>query len=603
MNINEIKDPKFLKDLNYDQLNDLCKDIREEIIRVTSINGGHLSSNLGVVELTLALHRHFDFAKDKLFLDVGHQCYTHKIVTGRKLDNLRKKDGISGFPKISESIYDHFEGGHSSNSLSNALGYAVARDLKKEKYEIVCVIGDASISNGLAFEALNDNRIQDHKMIIILNDNGMSISKNVGNVSKIFSRISTSGLYNKSKLAYKRISAKSKFGKKMYEAAFTFKNAIKRFLVRDNYFSQFGLNYIGVIDGHNIKKVEKALKRAKNSVKSTVIHVKTTKGLGYKEAEVDRIGEYHGIAPSQVKDIKPNMYWSATYSELFEELFKKDDKMVLISPATLHGSCFESLKDEFDNRVFDVGIAEEHAISFAAGLSLNGFKPYVSIYSTFLQRAIDEVSHDVARMKIPTTLLIDRCGLSDGDGNTHQGIFDEGFLMNVPNCTLCMASTIEEAKRLLELSANTDHLFAIRYPKGTVYSNPSAKSFDEGDWIDVISNNNRKVIISFGPVINEFKEKIADLDLKYDLINAIFQNTRKLDVFRAIKDKYDEIVIFNQYGTENGFNYFVINELNKVGYEGKIRSFALALEFGSSQSTKDGLIEQKMDVDSFLKGL
>lgn len=605
MDINSIKDPKFLQNLNDDQLTELCGDIRKEIIKATKNNGGHLSSNLGVVELTVALHKHYDFEKDKLFFDVGHQCYTHKILTGRKLDNLRQKDGISGFPKLNESIYDHFEGGHSSNSLSNALGYAVSRDLKGENYNIVCLIGDASISNGLAFEALNDNRIRNHKMVIILNDNGMSISKNVGNVSKLFSMISTSGLYNKSKSAYKRMTSKTKFGRKFYSFMYSIKNGLKRALVRGNFFVDLGFNYIGVIDGHNINKIEKALKRADKSLKSTIIHVKTIKGLGYKNAEQDVKGVYHGVAPEKFENVTSNHTWSELYSKLFTNLAKNDEKVVLISPATLVGSKFDDINKEIPNRVFDVGIAEEHAISYAAGMSLNGYKPYVSIYSTFLQRAFDQVSHDIARMNIGATLLIDRCGLSDGDGDTHQGIFDESVLMTIPNTCVAMASNEAEATRLIELSSSNKDLMCIRYPKGIITNSENVQNttFNKYDWLKIISNNNKKVIVSFGPVINVIYKSIKNENISYDLVNAIFQKPLNLSVISDLIENYDEIVIFNQYGTENGFNFALINELILRDYKGKITSKALKNDFGSHQTIEGGLKDQNMDVESFIKGL
>lgn len=605
MNLNEIKDPKFLKNLDDKAIYEVCDDIRNEIIRVTQKNGGHLSSNLGTVELTVALHKHYDFSVDKLFLDVGHQCYTHKILTGRSLENLRKQDGISGFPKLNESIYDHFEGGHSSNSLSNALGYAVARDLNGENYKIVCVIGDASISNGLAFEALNDIKIQDNKMIIILNDNGMSISQNVGNVSKLFSKISTSGLYNKSKSIFRKASAKTKFGKKFFGALFLIKNAIKRFLVRGNFFIDLGFNYIGVIDGHDINKLEKAFKKADKAVKTTVIHVKTVKGLGYKEAENDKEGIYHGVSAKYNENKAKNLNWSECYSKLFEEIYHKDKKSVLISPATLVGSKFYKLYSENNERIYDVGIAEEHAISFAAGLSLNGYHPYVSIYSTFLQRAFDELSHDIARMKIGATILIDRSGLAESDGDTHQGIFDEAYLLNTPNTVVCMASNFTEAARLMQLSEENKELMCIRYSKGTVPDTKfiNSDNFNKYDWPKIINNNNKKCIISFGPVINEIYSKINENNLEYDLYNAIFQNPLNNSAVEDILENYDEVIIFNQYATKNGFNNALIDKLIERGYKGNIISKALKVSFGRTQTIKEGLKEQRMDVDSFFEDL
>lgn len=605
MKIDSIKDPKFLKTLKNEQITELCKDIREEIIETTKNNGGHLSSNLGVVELTVALHKHYDFEKDKLFFDVGHQCYTHKILTGRSLNNLRQKEGVAGFPKINESKYDHFEGGHSSNSISNALGYAVSRDLNGEDYKIVVVIGDASISNGLAFEALNDNRIRNHKLIIILNDNGMSISKNVGNVSKLFSMISTSGLYNRSKLAYKRMTSKTKLGKKFYSSMYSFKNALKRALVRGNFFVDLGFNYIGVVDGHNIKKIEKALEKADKSLKSTVIHVKTIKGLGYKKAEDDQKGIYHGVSKQSSDESIEKISWSKIYSSYFEEIAKNDDKIVLISPATLVGSEFDELKNNIPNRIFDVGIAEEHAISYGAGFSLNGYKPYISIYSTFLQRAYDQLSHDVARMNLGMTLLIDRCGLSDGDGDTHQGIFDEAVLFTIPNTCICMASNGKESHRLMELSKENNELMCIRYPKGFVSNENESnyKEFNKYDWVNLIKKSNKKVVVSYGPLINEIYKELENRGLKYDLVNAIFQKPLNLSVIKDLAHNYDEIVVYNPYSVENGFNLAFINELIKCGFKGNIISRALKSNFGTHQTIEEGLKEQKMDVNSFVESL
>lgn len=588
-----------LKSYSIKELENLSKEIRKEIIDSTNKNGGHLSSNLGVVELTIALHKHYNFPNDKLLFDVGHQCYAHKILTNRDLSKLRKENGISGFPKKNESIYDCFEGGHSSNSISNALGMAISRDLNNDKYNIITLIGDASISNGLAFEALNDTNLRDHKVIIILNDNGMAISQNVGNISQLFSKVSTSGLYNKTKLAYKRFASKSKTRRKIYESLFNFKSIIKKMLLRGNYFSDLGLNYIGVVDGHNFKALEKAFKKADKSIKSTVIHVKTIKGLGYKEAENDKLGHYHAVS-SKEKELN-TLSWSEFYSLEFEHIIEENKNTILISPATLVGSHFDYLSKKYKDRIIDVGIAEEHAFSMAAGLSYNKYKPYISIYSTFLQRAFDELSHDCAREKFNITCLIDRCGLNDGDGDTHQGIFDEGFLINTPNTVVAMANNSDCARFLLNDTINDRGVYCIRYPKGEIFDSNELNSYSFGKWNSEISNNSKTLIISFGPILNKLKKYIIDNHLNIDLVNAIFQKPLDIDYLKSIKEKYDNIIIYNVYSTKEGFNNYLLDELNTLGFNSIIKSFALPLSFENNPNIDHILESYKLDIKSVIK--
>lgn len=594
--INDLKSYK-IKDLE-----NLSKNIREEIIDKTKLNGGHLSSNLGVVELTIALHKHYNFPEDKLLFDVGHQCYAHKILTGRSLNNLRKENGISGFPKKSESIYDCFEGGHSSNSISNALGMAISRDLEGENYNIITLIGDASISNGLAFEALNDVNLRDHKVIIILNDNGMSISKNVGNISQLFSKVSTSGLYNKTKLAYKRFSSKSKARKKIYESLFSFKSFIKKLLLRGNYFSDLGLNYIGVVDGHNFKALEKAFKKADKSIKSTVIHVKTIKGLGYKEAEKDEVGYYHAVSKDSNKN-DATITWSELYSLEFESILKEQKDTILISPGTLIGSHFEYLSLKYKERVIDVGIAEEHAFSLAAGFAANQYRPYISIYSTFLQRAFDELSHDCARENFNIVCLIDRCGLNDGDGDTHQGIFDEAFLINTPNTVVAMANNMDCAKFLLNDTLNNRGIYCIRYPKGEIYTNNKLESYNFGKWNKTIDNNSNTLIISFGPIINDLEKYIIENKLDIDLTNAIYQKPLDIEYLKSIKNKYKKIIIYNIYGTKEGFNNCLLDKLNELNINSNVKSCGLPLTFENNPNIKSVLKKYNLDIDSLFKDI
>ncbi|MDD4006269.1 MAG: 1-deoxy-D-xylulose-5-phosphate synthase, partial [Bacilli bacterium] len=415
--LKDIKSPEFLNDLKYAELDILANKIRQEIIAKTSQYGGHLSSNLGVVEITIALHRMFNFKHDKLIFDVGHQSYTHKILTGRSLEYLRNRNGVSGFQKICESYYDCFEAGHSSTSLSAAQGFALNRDAKGEKYDVVAVIGDASVVNGLAFEALNNISHNKNKVIIILNDNEMSISRPTGGMGKFFSKISTASGYNRLKSSYKRFMFTTRFGHGIYNFTSRVKNAIKRKLVPTTYFDNMGFQYIGCIDGHNIKALEKAITRAKRTPRSVVLHVSTIKGKGYKYAENDTTGYWHGVTPFEIETGKPKnlhpelLSWSHLYSDLLAELMAKRNDIVIISPATVKGSGLEDLFASYPSRTFDVGIAEGHAVTLASGLAVAGTHPIVSIYSTFLQRAFDQIIHDIARMNLNVTFLIDRSGL------------------------------------------------------------------------------------------------------------------------------------------------------------------------------------------------
>ena len=428
INLNEIKDPSFLARLNYDELNALSKDITDYIVDVTAKNGGHLSSNLGVVDATIALCRTFDFSKDKIIFDVGHQCYAYKILTGRSLERLRQKDGVCGFQRMDESPFDHFEAGHSSTSIAVANGMAVARDLNGEKYDVIAFIGDSSIANGLAFEALNDVAMQKHKVIIVLNDNDMSISYPVGGLSRLFRKYGTSSFYTKSKTFFRKILCWNGFGRWLYKIGGNFKNWIKIHVLRTNLFDNLGYALIGPVDGHDLKALEKAFAKAKKLNKSVVVHIKTVKGKGYEFAEDDKTGDWHGVGPFDKetgKSLKPEtLTWPELYSNLLLESMKNNDKLVAIVPGTGVGSYIDKIHKEFPKRTIDVGIAEEYAVTMSGGLSASGYHPVVSIYSTFLQRAYDEISHDVARPGLNATLLIDRAGLVGNDGTSHQGIYD-----------------------------------------------------------------------------------------------------------------------------------------------------------------------------------
>ena len=573
VNIEEIENPEFLKTLSYAELDLLSEDIREYIIEKVSKNGGHLSSNLGTVEATISLCRNFDFTKDKIIFDVGHQSYTYKILTGRKLDTLRKKDGISGFQKMNESPYDHFEAGHSSTSISAASGLAFARDLKKEKYEVIAFIGDSSIQNGLALEGLNALAESNHKVIIVLNDNDMSISKPVGGLSNMFRKFSTSLIYRKTKGAFRKV-LRGRFGRWLLVKFTRIKNWFKRKVINMTVFDNLGYSVIGPIDGHYIRQLDHAFVRAKKINKSVVIHIKTIKGKGYAYAEEDKEGDWHGVSKfnvqtGEIQAKEAQVSWSEQYNLLLKNEMAINDKIVTIVPATGHGSALDSLFKIYPNRVIDVGISEEHAFTFAGGLAASGLHPVISIYSTFLQRSYDELSHDLARMNLNATLLIDRAGLVGADGETHQGIYDEAFLYSIPNVTITMASRSNESLSLVKESMCGHGVFAIRYPREYFHDKvEEVKKIPYGSW-KVELEGKDTAIVSVGPLTLKLKELLKENNKSVTLFNAIY--LRPMDenkVYELLK--YPRVIIYNPYATREGFVTALEDKLCSIGYKGEI---------------------------------
>lgn len=596
INLHEIKDPSFLKDLSYAELDVLAADIRKEIIRCTAKNGGHLSSNLGVVELTIALERFFDISKDKIIFDVGHQCYTHKILTGRSLEKLRQTGGVSGFQKIEESPYDCFDAGHSSTSISVMNGFAIARDLNREDYNVIAVIGDGAIPSGLAFEGLNNVANGEHKVIIILNDNGMSISKPVGGLSRVFGRISTAAGYNRFKYGYKKVLVKTKLGKKIYAVSLRFKNWIKRHLVQSNIFTDLGMAYLGPYNGHSIEKLEKAFKRALNTKKSVLVHVCTTKGKGYEQAENDNVGSWHGVAPFEVETGLPVKHdenhstWSKVFSDLTMEMMEKHPETFLISPATSVGAELDPVFAKYPERCLDVGIAEEHSATLSGALSIAGRHPILSIYSTFLQRAYDEVSHDMARVNANATILIDRAGLVGADGETHQGIYDAAFLSTIPNVVVTMPSNISEAKLLYEESLQNHGVFAIRYPRSLCLTKMhDLPELPLGKWIRIHQSKERKLaIVGVGPLLRELQQLLLKNQIDCTLFNALYINPIDQSAVDELLE-YDRIVIYDPYSTQGGLVSALTLNLSRQHYSGALTAFCVPNEFVKQASIKEQL--------------
>jgi len=473
--LDRISEPNDIKNLPSDQLDQLAKEIREYLLVVTSRNGGHLASNLGIVEITIALHRFLDFPKDKLVFDVGHQSYVHKILTGRKdaMMSLRQLDGISGFPDPSESECDSFVAGHASTAVSAALGFAHARELKKTDEKVVAVIGDGSLTGGMAQEALNNASNLNSNMIIVLNDNERSISRNVGGLSNYLGKIRTSKRYLDAKRAVTEGLRKVPgVGEAMISGLRIAKESVKRLVVSGMYFEDLGLTYIGPIDGHDIKQVYEALINASKIEGPVIIHCLTKKGKGYLPAQ-QHPALYHGVDPFDIKTgvvngKKSRKSYTEVFSEKIIDLAGKDDRIVTVTAAMPFGTGLYNFKKEYPDRFFDVGIAEEHAITFAAGLAAAGMKPVVALYSTFLQRGYDQLLHDVCMMQLPVVLAVDRAGLVGNDGKTHQGIFDESFLSTIPGLTVMSPKNGQELEDMLEFAVNYDKPVVIRYPRGKV---------------------------------------------------------------------------------------------------------------------------------------
>ncbi len=604
ININDIKDPSFLKTLDYKDLKRLAKALREEILRITSTYGGHLSSNLGDIEITLALHRVFDFPKDKLIFDVGHQCYAHKLLTGRSLEHLNEKGHTNGFQNRKESIYDPYDAGHSSTALSAAEAFAYARDSRKENYNVIAVVGDASIVNGLSFEALNNIGERSNKVIVILNDNAMSISKPIGGAGKFFRRISTGKIYNKAKKGYMRVLYRTVAGRKIYDFSARFKRALKSRLVPITMFDNMGFTYIGPVDGHNQRALEKAFKSAKNTTKSVLIHCHTIKGKGYPLAEADKTGDYHSVPPFDLnkglekEENASSISWSALFASFIEDKMKEDEETVLITPATLKGSELEHAYATYKGRCLDVGIAEEHALTFAGALSLTGKKPIVSIYSSFMQRAYDEISHDCARMGANLTLLIDRAGLVGKNGETHQGIYDEAFLKSIPHVVVSMPSTPDVAKALFDKSFDYNGVFAIRYPGVSLPKPEEIKSsyLPSFCWRGFQYPNAKTVVVGVGPLGEQLRLKLHENNIACSFFDPVYLNPVLENEVKKLLC-YDSILIYDPYGTEEGFCQSLLASLMKLSYKGKVVSLSIKNEFIPYDSLANQLEDSNCGLD------
>jgi 1-deoxy-D-xylulose-5-phosphate synthase len=588
--LDKVKLPEALRELSAKQLEQIAAEIRQKIIEVTAKTGGHVAASLGAVELAVALHAAFDSPRDKIIWDVGHQAYAHKILTGRleKFDTLRQQGGISGFPNAQESPHDLFTVGHASTSISQALGLVKARDLKGEKHSVVAVIGDGSISGGLAFEGINNVDGLKSNMIVILNDNEMSISKNVGAISNYLTQVSTSDAYVELRNRIEKLVKKvPRVGVSLFDAAKKLKDRTKHIVVSfkvDVIFEELGFKYFGPIDGHNIPLIISTLHHAKEIQGPVLIHVITKKGKGYAPAENDPT-RFHGTGPYELATGQPlNGGGQPTYTAIFGKTMAKladsHPDIVAVTAAMIDGTGLEEFAKLHPNRFFDVGISEEHAVTFAGALARGGFRPVVAIYSTFLQRAYDEIIHDVCLQNLPVIFAVDRAGIVGEDGATHNGIFDLAFLRSLPNMTVLAPADGQDLEEMMEYAVKQPGPVAIRYPRGAAPVRGNIKQKAEG----------KTVIIAIGSMVQPALEA-AQLLGGAKVINARFVKPLDRDmIVKAIKGA-EQVVTVEEGVLEGGFGSAIMELLSDEGINIPVQRIGLPSKF-IEHGKRDSILEQ-----------
>ena len=567
--LEKIQKPNDIKKIPADQLPALAEEIRKFIIESLSKTGGHLASNLGVVELTIAMHRVFDLPKDKLIWDVGHQSYTHKILTGRKdgFETLRREGGISGFPKRSESDCDVFDTGHSSTSISAGVGYVRARELKKENYSVISIIGDGALTGGMAYEALNNAASLKSNFIIVLNDNEMSITENVGGMSSYLSGLRTASAYTDFKMdVTKALNRIPGIGPGMVDAMRKTKSSIKQIIIPGMLFEDMGLTYLGPVDGHNIPQLIKTFQEAKRFEGPILVHVLTQKGRGYEPA-MRHPARFHGAGPFDVKTGLPVGKSNPTYTDVFSTVMRKmGDRrkdVAAVTAAMMTGVGLKRFSNMFPDRCFDVGIAEEHAVTFAAALSLGGITPVVAICSSFLQRAYDQIMHDVCMQNLHVVFAIDRAGLVGYDGETHHGIFDLSYLGSMPNMTILAPKNLWELSDMIKFAVDYDGPIAVRYPRGEAYT--GLKEFRAPICLgksEVIHEGSRVALLAVGSMVKmaeEVQKQLKErMDMDAALVNARFVKPIDEELLRSFADTYELVVTLEENVKDGGFGERVL---------------------------------------------
>ena len=585
-----IRKENDIKKLDEGQLKELAGEIRQFLIEKISRTGGHLASNLGVVELTMALHLTLDFPEDKLIWDVGHQSYTHKLLTGRKdgFDDLRKYGGMSGFPKRKESPCDAFDTGHSSTSISAGLGYVAARELLGQDHSVVSVIGDGSLTGGMAYEALNNASRLKSNFIIVLNDNNMSISENVGGMSKYLSGLRTAQAYTDLKKGVedtlKRIPGR---GDRIVSQIRRTKSGIKQLLVPGMFFEDMDITYLGPVDGHDIRKLLKVFNEAKRVDHAVLVHVITKKGKGYAPAEKDP-AKFHGPGPFDIETGEPKEpggpdTYTQVFSKVLTDIAKRDDKVVAITAAMEDGTGLASFAKHFPQRFFDVGIAEEHAMTFAAGLAAGGMKPVFAVYSSFLQRAYDQTLHDVCLQDLPVVIAVDRAGLVGSDGETHQGVFDLSFLTMIPNMTVISPKNRWEMADMLRFAVDFRHPIAVRYPRGAAYE--GMRQFRvpvEYGKSEVLYEEEDIAVIFVGhmaELADSVRRSLKEAGYSCSLINARFVKPLDTELLDELAKTHSLFVTIEENVLTGGFGEQVMDYVSRAALDVHVRNIGIPDEY------------------------
>lgn len=609
--LSQINSPDDLKKLPDDKIPILCEEIRDKLIKVVSVNGGHLASNLGVVELTVALHKSFKTPHDSIVWDVGHQSYTHKMLTGRfnQIDTIRTKGGLSGFPKRNESVYDDFNAGHSSTSISAGFGISEAKRIKGDKSYTVAVIGDASFTGGMSMEAFNNAGRYGKRFIVVLNDNKMSISKNVGAFAKYLTKVRVNPWYLRLKNKLERIFIRIPVvGKLIMKFLMGSTNKVKKMVYKDTFFDKFGFIYFGPVDGHNMEDMKNAFEAAKKLNLPSLIHIVTKKGKGYEYAEKDP-KTFHGINKFNIQTGESPQS-KESYSSVFGEymccIASKDKRICAITAAMTPGVGLDKFCKEYKERFFDVGIAEQHAVTFAGGLASKGMVPVFAVYSTFLQRAYDQLLHDIAMQKLHAIIAIDRAGIVGDDGETHQGVFDVSMLNSLPNTTIYSPCYFEGLRKCFNQAIYHDEsLVAVRYPRGGELYRPAdytEVSVDYNFYGDLDSDT---LIVTYGRLFSNGCEARDILNVKGKKICILKLNRIKPLSVEAVKEalKYKNIHFYEE-GMLNGSIAYSFNSLlSKYGFNGKIKLHAINDIFVDHQTVSQALRELKLDTDSIVKEL
>lgn len=611
--LSDINGPSDIRSMPVSRLYELAAELRKKIIETVSSNGGHLAPNLGVVELTLALHKVFESPADKIVWDVGHQCYVHKIITGRgdRFDSLRKYGGLSGFPRPDESDHDAFAAGHSSTSISAALGMAVARDLRGEKYSVAAVIGDGAMTGGMAFEAMNHAGHLQKNMIVVLNDNEMSIAKNVGGMSRYLARLRTDPMYSRGKEEFEQLLRKiPAIGPTVLKAVDRLKDSLKYLVVPGMLFEELGFVYLGPIDGHNIQDMVNVLSQAKAMSGPVLVHVKTVKGKGYSHAEKNP-GKFHGIGPF---DLETGMVKkksdTPTYTEVFgrtlNELASRDRSITAITAAMTSGTGLTDFARKHPDRFFDVGIAEQHAVTMAAAMAFNQIRPVVAIYSTFLQRAFDQIIHDVCMLNLPVTFAVDRCGLVGDDGPTHHGVFDLSYLGMMPNMVVMAPKDENELRHMIKTAVEYNGPAAVRYPRGEgcgcpldaeIHCLPLGRA-------EVLKNGADIAIIAVGTMV-ETAQKAAEVleeqGVSAAVVNARFIKPVDSEVILKYAGATGRIITLEENVLHGGFGSRVMNIISNSGLSGvKVKAMGLPDAFAEHGDRQILLAKYGLTVDEVI---